>query len=193
MIIEKLIGKFDYIQSGYTKDGVAFQLRPATLADVEQITANIQAVCAENAYLHSSTFMLTDEWRQTMRYPADAKAGRLLLVAQLGDTVIGHLRLFPEWYGANGRHVGEIGLALVKPWRERGLGTAMLAYAQAWAEHTRFQKLTAAVIATNQRALNLFARFGFTEEGRRLQQVHLGGQYVDDVLLGRFLNGYQAP
>jgi RimJ/RimL family protein N-acetyltransferase len=183
-----LTEQFAYVWDGQTKDGIPFRLRPATPDDAGVITANIQAVCAEQVYLYTDGFVLTDEWRHALAHPVDEDGGRLLVVAQVDDQVVGHLRLFSEWYGPKGRHVGEVGLSIVKPWRERGVGTAMMLYASAWAERAHFQKLTASVIATNRRALNLFARFDFIQEGCRVRQFNVVGQYVDEILLRRFVN-----
>jgi RimJ/RimL family protein N-acetyltransferase len=185
-----LSGTFVYTRTAYTKDGLAFRLRPAQPADTEAIIATIQAVCAEQIYLHTNTFVLTEEWRQVLAQSVDEDNGRLLIVAQVGDEVVGYMRLFAGWYGPKGRHVGEVGLVLIKPWRERGIGTGLAAYALDWARSARFQKVNASVIATNQRALNLFTKFGFVPEGRRAAQFNIAGQYVDEILMGRFLNGH---
>ncbi|MBN1886376.1 MAG: GNAT family N-acetyltransferase [Thermoflexales bacterium] len=185
-----MTNEFVYSRDEHTKDGLAFRMRPANPADAEAVVANIQLVCAEHVYLYTDTFMLTDGWRQSWTCSTDEKNGRLLIVAQVKEEIVGHLRVFPEWYGPKGRHVGDVGVSITKPWRERGIGTAMLAYAFEWAERARFQKLTASVIATNQRALNLFAKFDFAQEGRRARQFNILDKYVDEVLLGRFVNGY---
>jgi RimJ/RimL family protein N-acetyltransferase len=184
---DELTGTFAYSQDGRTKDGVRFQLRPATPADSEVIAANIRSVCAEQVYLYTDTFIMTDEWRQALNRPPDEEGGRLLIVAETNDEVVGHLRLFPEWYGPKGSHVGEVGLSIVHPWRERGIGTAMMVYATDWAKHARFRKLTASVIATNRRALDLFGKFDFSQEGCRVRQFNVLGQYVDETLLARFV------
>lgn len=184
---------FIYTRTAITKEGLSFDLRPAQPADKEAIIVTIQAVCVEQIYLHTNTFVLTEEWQQVLAKSVDEDNGRLLIVAQVGDKVVGYMRLFAEWYGPKGRHVGEVGLALVKPWRERGIGTMLVAYALDWARLARFQKVTASVIATNQRALNLFTKFAFTLEGRRTGQFNISGQYVDEILLRRFLEGYNPP
>jgi hypothetical protein len=150
-------------------------------------------VCAEQVYLYTETFVWTDEWRQALACASDEVGGYLLVVVEVAEGVVGHLRLFPPWYGAKGRHVGEVGLALVEPWREQGIGAALLAYALDWTRVAGFHKVIASVAATNQRALRLFARFGFVEEGRRARQLWLAGQYVDEVLLGWFVGEQASP
>ena len=109
------------------------------------------------------------------------------IVNEVNEEVIGHLRVFPPWYGQKGRHVGEIGLLIIKPWRERGIGTAMVSYALEWAKIANFQKLIASVFSTNHRALNLFFKFDFFEEGRRVRQLNINENYVDEILVGRFI------
>ena len=55
------------------------------------------------------------------------------------------------------------------------------------------EKLSLSVLATNCRAIKLYRRFGFVEEGRRINEVKLGpGQYVDDVLMYRFVSADES-
>ncbi|WLE97442.1 MAG: GNAT family protein [Candidatus Electrothrix communis] len=182
---------FAYTQNRVTKDGIAFQLRPACVSDADIIALNIREVCAEQIYLHTDTFVVTEKWRQMLLNSVNENKGQLLIVAQVEKRIVGHLRLFPPWYGPKGRHVGEVGMAIVKPWRERGIGIAMMDYALSWASLAQFQKVIASVISTNHRALTLFSNLGFIQEGRLVQQINVAGRYVDDVLLGRFINHYK--
>jgi RimJ/RimL family protein N-acetyltransferase len=179
---------FDYVRHLRTRDGQLFCLRPATRADSEAITGNIRAVCTEQVYLHTDTFVETGEWQRLQR-PLDEEARQLLLVAEMDGRVVGHAHLCPEWYGPKGWHVAEIGIALLGPCRERGIGTAMMVYLLEWAARVGFEKVTASVIATNRRALALFAKFDFVHEGQRARQLKIGDEYADEVLLGRFLDG----
>lgn len=181
-------GEFTYVRDSLTKDGVPFQVRPARTSDADQIIANISAVCAEKIYLYTDDFVLTDQWRDILTTSVDEEKGNLLLVAEMNDQVIGHLRLFPVWYGSKSRHVGEVGIVIAKPWRERGIGTAMLGYGLEWAASSGFGKITAMVLSINQRALNLFLLYNFAQEGCRSRQLLVEGEYVDEILLGRFLD-----
>jgi len=57
-----------------------------------------------------------------------------------------------------------------------------------WAEASSVEKVCLSVFATNARAIALYQKFGFVEEGRRPNEVKLGpGEYVDDVLMYRFV------
>jgi RimJ/RimL family protein N-acetyltransferase len=178
---------FDYVRELFTKDGIPFHLRPANISDKEEIINNISSVCNEKVFLPTDNFVLTSEWQKVLDKPVDEENGNLLIVAQAGENIVGHLRLFPMWFGAKGRHVGEIGIVIAQPWRERGIGKAMLAYALDWARFAQFQRLIASVFATNLRALKLFLLYNFIQEGCRPVQFLVDGQYLDEILLGRFL------
>lgn len=181
------MSEFEYVRSGLTKDGQPFCLRPAQEADGDQVVANIRAVCAEQIYLTTDVFILTPDWEQALTNPVDVAAGRLLVVAEIQDQIAGHLRLFPPWYGERGRHVAEVGIALISPWREQGIGKALLGYAVEWAVYTKLLRLNASVFSINRRALNLFSLYNFIQVGYRPAQFLVEGQYVDEVLLGRFV------
>jgi RimJ/RimL family protein N-acetyltransferase len=50
-----------------------------------------------------------------------------------------------------------------------------------------------AVFATNARAIGLYRKLGFVEEGRRPREVKFGAdQYVDDILMYRFVKATVA-
>jgi RimJ/RimL family protein N-acetyltransferase len=181
------VSSFQYVRSGLTKDGQPFCLRPAQEADSDHIIANIRAVCAEQIYLTTGVFILTPDWEQALTNPVDVAARRLLIVAEIQGDVVGHLRLFPPWYGERGRHVAEVGILLLAPWREQGIGKALLGYAIEWAGYTKLLRLNASVFSINRRALNLFSLYNFIQEGYRPAQFLVEGQYVDEVLLGRLL------
>jgi RimJ/RimL family protein N-acetyltransferase len=58
-----------------------------------------------------------------------------------------------------------------------------------WAEaHPGIEKLTLGVFATNTRAIALYRKLGFAEEGRQPREVKFGpDDYVDLLLMYRFV------
>jgi RimJ/RimL family protein N-acetyltransferase len=70
-----------------------------------------------------------------------------------------------------------------------GIGTALLQTLIDWAEaNPLIEKIGMAVFANNERAIRLYRKLGFVEEGRRPREMKLGpGWYVDDVLMYRFV------
>jgi ribosomal protein S18 acetylase RimI-like enzyme len=69
-----------------------------------------------------------------------------------------------EDYYADSR-TGHIADVVVSPDAgERGVGSALIAYAEEWARQRGFAMLTLNVFAANRRARDLYARLGFEEE-----------------------------
>jgi RimJ/RimL family protein N-acetyltransferase len=64
-------------------------------------------------------------------------------------------------------HQGVVGMGLVEPWRNRGLGRVMLQAAIDWARaHQTLQILTLGVYEVNAPAVHLYTSMGFVEYGR---------------------------
>lgn len=101
--------------------------------------------------------------------------------------VIGWCRVFPDLFTPKASHTAEVGIGLIQPFREIGIGTALMECAIEWAGAQGLEKLTVSVFSTNLRAINLFKKVGFTTTGIRYRQYRIDGEYVDEVLMERFL------
>jgi Acetyltransferase (GNAT) family. len=113
----------------------------------------------------------------------------LILVAERGGKIIGFLTLFVYFGGRSPKvqHVGEIGINIMDGYRDMGLGYKMMNYAIDWARCRGYMKLCLSVFSSNERAIHLYKKCGFREEGRRKAQFKIGDTYVDEVEMGLFL------
>src|SRR6266436_8870933 len=78
-------------------------------------------------------------------------------------------------------HVASLGMAVAPEWRGRGVGSALMAEAIAWARAHGVEKLALSVYPDNQRALALYAKFGFVEEGRLTGHSRKSIGYRDEI------------
>ncbi|MET7382568.1 GNAT family N-acetyltransferase [Streptomyces sp. NPDC005526] len=110
------------------------------------------------------------------------------LVAELGGTLVGYIRLgFPTPLASNA-HVRQIqGLAVAEEARGAGVGRALLRAAQQEARRQGARRITLRVLGHNTPARALYASEGFVVEGVLPQEFLIDGEYVDDVLMGRSL------
>jgi len=85
-------------------------------------------------------------------------------------------------------HAAKLEVMVASAQRGHGVGSALLSACCRWADdHEEITKLGLTVFADNERALALYARHGFREEGRREREYRLAdGSFRDDVLLYRF-------
>jgi len=118
-----------------------------------------------------------------------ADLGRLgsYWVAEEAGALVGHAFLEPMPMAGNA-HVFILGI-VVHPGRTgRGVGTALMEHLLRWARaQPALRKVELNVRATNARAIALYEKHGFVEEGRRRGRVATaGGAFMDDVLMAWF-------
>jgi ribosomal protein S18 acetylase RimI-like enzyme len=99
------------------------------------------------------------------------------LVALAGAEIVGSLHIDRSRFG-----FGEIGMAVLRDWRGRGAGSALLAEAIAWSRDRGLHKLTLGVFPHNDAAIALYRKFGFVDEGRRVKQIRRTSGELWDVL-----------
>lgn len=133
---------------------------------------------------------------QVMRYtpampsdrPADyyARWGKddHVLVAELDGRVVGYANLSVR--DGKRRHSAWLGIAVHDEFAGRGAGVALmkalLDLADQWIGLVR---VDLEANADNERAIAMYRRFGFVEEGRQKKAYFTDGQYVDNVIMAR--------
>jgi ribosomal protein S18 acetylase RimI-like enzyme len=106
-----------------------------------------------------------------------------MLVACAGDELVGWIHVGRSYHG-----YGEIGMAIAREWRGRGVGSALLEAAVAWARECGLHKLSLSVFPHNAAGIALYRKHGFVEEGRRVKQLRRSnGQLWDLVDMGLLL------
>jgi ribosomal protein S18 acetylase RimI-like enzyme len=112
----------------------------------------------------------------------------LFLVARLGHVVVGWAQVVTA-PRRRVRHVGRLEVMVDARARGRGVGDALLAGVITWGEaNPTLTKLSLNVFAHNDRAIALYLRHGFFEEGRREREYHFpDGSWRADVLMARWV------
>jgi len=105
------------------------------------------------------------------------------LVAVTGDVVVGSIHIGRSRHG-----FADVGMAVAREWRGRGVGSTLLAAAIEWAREQGLHKLSLGVFAHNAAAIALYRKFGFVVEGRRVKQYRReSGELWDAVDMGLLL------
>ncbi len=173
------------------RTGEVIVLRSAELSDAAAFLRHADEILRDPEFVSISRpeeFNLTEtQEREWIRAHRD-KAGDIVIVAEVDAEFIGLVFLESE---ARQRisHRGLLHMAISRPWRGRGVGTALLESLIQWAEqHSDLEKLCLEVMANNTRAIGLYKKLGFQEEGRRPRAIKLGpDEYLDDILMYRFV------
>ena len=108
--------------------------------------------------------------------------GKLLLVAEIEKKLVGTLDF---WDGQRQRvqHTGEFGMGVLKEFRDLGIGKCLIDVLLLWAtENPIIEKVKLGVFASNERAIHLYQKMGFVEEGRRVAEIKMAeGNYLDVI------------
>lgn len=105
------------------------------------------------------------------------------LVAVAGGEVIGSVHVETSRFG-----FGELGMAIARDGRGRGVGSALLEAAIEWARDQGLHKLSLGVFPHNSAAIALYRKYGFVEEGRRVKQYRrASGELWDSIDMGLLL------
>ena len=155
------------------------------------ITCQIRPACEDDRLPLAVVFAAVAEERDGIATepPVDIEARaaswRLegTLVAVADAEIVGSVHVDRSRHG-----FGEIGMAVAREWRGRGVGSALLAAAIESARADGLHKLSLSVFAHNTAAIALYRKFGFIEEGRRVKQYRrASGELWDAIDMGLLL------
>lgn len=169
-------------------DGRSVVFADAEERQVDKIWALQRAVLAEGMWFLRHPDEIRDPHEHVSQAIArlSADEGSLFLVARCKAEVVGVLTLSrPELRRLS--HLAHLEVYVAEDYRAQGLGQALVRCGLTWAVSSRaLQKVSLAVFAHNERAIALYHRLGFEEEGRRRGEVLSDdGALLDDVLMAR--------
>jgi len=165
-------------------------IRTARLEDSAALLEIQREVVAEGQYFIS----LSDEFNKTVEEQKEWVKNCLeneretLLVAEVNGEIVGWI-CFNTQNRKRLSHTGSLGIMVKKEMRNAGIGRLLLEELLAWAKNNPFiEKVSLAVFASNTRAITLYKRLGFVEEGRKVKEYKLNNhEYLDDILMCVFV------
>ena len=172
-----------------TTAGQAYSIRTAQPDDAEAMLAYIRPIAEDTKFfvLEADEFPTVDEEQDWIQDHLD-HPGKLLLLAEADGQLIGNIS-FETGPRRRISHRGDFGLSVARAWRGRGVGTTLIKTLLKWAaSNPLVEKVCLDVFATNTRAIRLYRKLGFVEEGRRIKDIKRGpNDYVDTLMMGRFV------
>jgi ribosomal protein S18 acetylase RimI-like enzyme len=109
-----------------------------------------------------------------------------MLICEVDGNVVGYATLEDSIWDIS-RHVGELGIAVLHEFRGIGIGSALMDSLVSLASEKRYEKITLSVFHTNKQAINTYKKFGFKKVGEKKKQFKLNGQYVDEIIMEKFI------
>jgi putative acetyltransferase len=127
-----------------------------------------------------------ERWREILERNDAPGSTDLMLVAVSNEHVVASAGLHSAGPQIRRRHVAALGISVSAQAQGQGIGTALLAalthYADNWGHLLRIE-LT--VYTDNHKAISLYKKFGFEEEGVRRAYALRDGVYADVLGMAR--------
>lgn len=159
-------------------------IRKARIEDAERLAQAERKIAEEPGYLCSLPMELTpDRFAETIQETEDGKRG-IYLVATLDDLVVGHGSLIRLPLSSL-RHIAQLTIVVHPDSQGKGIGNRLMEALIAWAENNpEIEKLELNVRAVNERALHLYKKWGFRQEGRLAEHLKTRDGYIDEIVMG---------
>ncbi len=154
-------------------------IRQAKVEDAPFIVAAAKAIAEEPGYFVSLPHEINEE---KVRHTIETIEG-IYLVAEKNGHIVG--QAFLELLHLQSiSHVAQLTIGVHQGHQEKGIGTKLMQTLIEWAKQSSpVEKIELNVRATNTRAIALYKKMGFHEEGRLKKRIKVGDLYIDDILM----------
>ncbi|ELC8455155.1 GNAT family N-acetyltransferase [Clostridium perfringens] len=105
-------------------------------------------------------------------------------VAEENGKVIG-LGILMNHGNLRKRHVGVITLMVNSDYQNKGIGSLLMDKLINLSESLNIIRLELCVFRDNYKAINLYKKFGFKEEGIKVKSALKNGEYIDEIMMAR--------
>ncbi|ELC8453352.1 GNAT family N-acetyltransferase [Clostridium perfringens] len=105
-------------------------------------------------------------------------------VAEENGKVIG-LGILMNHGNLRKKHVGVITLMVNSDYQNKGIGSLLMDKLINLSESLNIIRLELCVFRDNYKAINLYKKFGFKEEGIKIKSALKNGEYIDEVMMAR--------
>mgnify|MGYP000881751965 FL=1 len=105
-------------------------------------------------------------------------------VAEENGKVIG-LGILMNHGNLRKKHVGVITLMVNSDYQNKGIGSLLMDKLINLSESLNIIRLELCVFRDNYKAINLYKKFGFKEEGIKVKSALKNGEYADEIIMAR--------
>lgn len=161
------------------------ELRLANTDDAHAIFELNQSLKAEDLFIVNEGLPDTEsDERGYLEYLKPDKT--LFLLAMHEGTLLGYTLSLIGQFRMNA-HIADIGISVKREFRGKGIGTQLLQGTLERLGKMGVKKAALSVFSPNKDAIRFYRRLGFTAEGVRKKQWLYHKEYIDEVILVKWL------
>lgn len=168
------------------KTGGTLMMRSLGTADAGAVLALVRRTAAESDHMtrYPDEWHVTEEKEAALIRAAEMNPREIMLGAFLDGRLAGlcQCRLVSD--ADRHRHRAGVGVAVLRAYWNRGIGTALMQAAIDALGETNLEQLELSVVSTNAAAIALYEKLGFVRYGcLRHAMKHRDGSYADMLLM----------
>lgn len=165
------------------KDGTEVTLRTPRMEDLDDILEFINALVKEKAMIYGAKpIKRAEEAKWLSNTLAEVETGKAVYIAaEAGGKVVASCSI--QFKEGKQSHVCNLGIAISKEYRDKGLGTILMNELVRQARRFGKKMVTLGVFEKNPRAKHVYEKVGFREIGRLPKALLHGGKYQDEILM----------
>lgn len=171
------------------KSGDEVILREAIPEDAEKMIAYLDDIAGEsdNLTFGPGEMRITLEEEKNFLEAANKSDNQLFLVALTGDKIIASLH-FESSDRPRIAHIGEFGVSVLKDFWGNGLASKLISAMIGWAGSQGITKINLKVKEDNSKAIALYKKLGFEEEGILRRDFLIKGKYFNSLMMGLMID-----
>ncbi|HMF56780.1 MAG TPA: GNAT family N-acetyltransferase [Pyrinomonadaceae bacterium] len=168
------------------KNGQTMHIRLVEERDAALCIAYLNRVSSETDFLSfgAGEFDTSIEEERALIRKFRQTENSLFLVAEVENEIVSMLS-FSCGRRPRQRHAGELGISVRQEFWGTGVGRCLMEILIEWArKNSSIRKLNLLVRADNNRAIALYRKLGFLEEGRITRETQIDGKFYDTLFMG---------
>lgn len=168
------------------KDGRKLIIKKAVSEEADKIIEYMNFVGGESDYLTfgKNEIKITKEDEKKIIESANSTSNSIMAEALVDGEIAGFINLAAS-KKRRIRHVVEMGITVRKKYWGLGIGSFLMKFIIDWAQNTDIiRKINLRVRTDNERAIKLYKKFGFKEEGILTRDFYIDGKFYDSLCMG---------
>jgi RimJ/RimL family protein N-acetyltransferase len=165
-------------------DGRPVILRTLRWEDLDDCIELINSLVAEGANITKNEKVTREEEIEWLAGALSRmeRGEKVYITAEVDGKVIGNSEI-DRRLGGYDKHVGSIGIAIKKGFRDIGIGREMMNALIKQGREMRLKVLTLTAFANNKRAIHVYGKLGFQKTGRIPMKFRKRRKYIDEVIM----------
>lgn len=160
-------------------------IRKASELDAKELTEYLNIIGGESDFLTFGVEGPGNSIKEEEQFILNNlnKENALFIVAEVNGKIVGSLN-FSGGSRRRIQHVGEFGISVLKEYWGKKIGEKLLNYLIKWAKQNGIRKINLRVRTDNERAIKLYKKHGFFEEGILKRDFLIDGKFYDSYAMG---------